>query len=415
MSNIKTRKVLGAVAAVAATALILGSTVSANAAAAPLKFGALLPQTGSLAFLGAPIQAGYQLAVDDINAAGGVNGQPVQLQIADEADSTTPAIVQASAKSLLSWGADVILGAASSSDSKNVINNIVAHKVVEISSSNTSPDFTTWKDNGFYFRTAPSDFAQGSVLGNQVVADGNRKVAILYQDSSYGQGLEGKLAETIKGKGATVTAALKFTTGESNFKSIVAKALAGGPDAIVLVSYDESKKAIPALKAAGFKGSKLYLVDGNTVDYSTSTFGKYLAGAQGTTPSAAEDKAFEARAVASYAKHNKGKKLTDFTYTASSYDAVVVAAIAAVEAKANDGTSIKGKLTGVTSGTEKVTSFKDAVAAIKAGKTPDYNGVSGPIDFDANGDPAGATIGVFKYDATGKPALVKIVAANAVK
>jgi branched-chain amino acid transport system substrate-binding protein len=411
MSN--TRKALGAVAALAATALAFGVALPAHAAATPLKFGALIPQTGALAFLGAPIQAGYQLAVDDINAAGGVNGAPVQIKFADEADSSTPAVVQASAKSLLSWGANVVLGAASSSDSKNVINNIVAHKVVQISSSNTSPDFTTWKDNGFYFRTAPSDFAQGSVLGNQVVADGNRKVAILYQDSSYGQGLEGKLAEVIKAKGATVTSALKFTTGESNFKSLVSKAIASGPDAIVLVSYDESKKAIPAIKAAGFKGSKLYLVDGNTVDYSKNSFGKYLVGAQGTTPTAAEDKAFEARAVANYATHNKGKKLADFTYTAASYDAVVAAALAAVEAKANDGTSIKNHLTGITAGTEKVTSFKDGVAAIAAGKTIHYNGFSGPIDFDKNGDPAGASIGVFKYDATGKPALVKVVAANA--
>jgi branched-chain amino acid transport system substrate-binding protein len=414
MSNIKTRKVLGAVAAVAAAALVLGSAASANAAAKPLKIGALIPQTASLAFLGAPIQAGYQLAVDDINAAGGVLGQKVQIKYADEADSTTPTVVQNSASSLLTWGAQVIVGAASSSNTKNAIDNIIAHKVVMISPSNTSPSLTTWPDNGFYFRTAPSDLLQGAVLANQVIADGNRKVAVIYQDSAYGVGLDGVVEKNIKAKGGTITAAVKFTTGESNFSSLVSQALAGGPDAVVLVSYDESLQAIPALKTAGFNGSKIYLVDGNRKDYSTNSFASYLNGAKATTPAAGEDKAFEARLVADYKKVFK-KPLTDFSYSASAYDAVITAALAAVEAGKTDGVSIRDNLTDTTNGKVKVTSFAAGVKAIKAGKTIHYYGYSGPIAYDTYGDPSGATIGVYKYDATGVSTLQKIVAGNSTK
>jgi branched-chain amino acid transport system substrate-binding protein len=409
-----TRKVLGTVAALAATALTIGSVLPAAAAPAPLKVGALVPLTASLAFLGAPIQAGYQLAIDDINAAGGVNGAKVQFKVADEADSSTPTVVQNSANSLLTWGANVIVGAASSSNTKNAIDNIVAHKVVMISPSNTNPSLTTWADNGFYYRTAPSDLFQGSILGNQIIADGSRKVAVIYQDSAYGTGMDAPLEKTIKAKGGTITGAVKFTTGQSDFSSVVSQALQGGPQAIALISYDESLQAIPALKAAGFDGSKIYLVDGNHKDYSTTSFGAYLSGAHATEPTAGKNAPFEKRVSASYKAHT-GKVLKDFTYAAQAYDAVTVAALAAVQAGKNDGTSIRNKLTGITAGKVKVTSFAAGVAALKAKKTVHYFGFSGPIDFDKNGDPAGGTIGVFKYDATGNNALVKVVAANAVK
>ena len=413
--NNKTRKVLGVVAALAATTLVFGAAVPASAAKAGLKIGALIPQTGALAFLGDPIKAGYQLAIDDVNAAGGVNGAKVTIKYADEADSSTPTVVQNSAASLLTWGAQVIVGAASSSNTKNAIDNIVAHKVVQISPSNTSPDLTLWPDNGFYFRTAPSDLFQGAILGNQIVADGNSKIAVIYQDSAYGKGLDAALEKTVKAKGGTITAAVKFSTGATDFSSIVSQALAGGPQAIALISYDESLQAIPALKTAGFAGgSKLYLVDGNHKDYSTNAFASYLNGAKATEPTAGENAAFAKRVAADFKKNFK-KTLTDYTYSTQAYDAVVLAALAATAAGKNTGVAIKGKLTGITAGATKVTSYAAGVKALKAGKKIHYFGFSGPIDFDKNGDPAGGTIGVFKYDATGKSALTKVVAANAVK
>ncbi len=413
------RKVAGAVAATAALSLILGagSVTAATAAGSPLKLGALVPTTGALAFLAAPEVAGYQMAVDDINAAGGVNGQPVQIQFADSSDTNSPNVAPASVNTLLTWGATVIGGAASSGVSKEVIDNIVAHKVVEISPANTSPDFTTWKDNGYYFRTAPSDFAQGSVIANQIATDGNRKVAIIYQDSSYGNGLEGKANSVLKAKGVTVTGTFKFTTGETNFSSVVDSALASGPQAILLISYDEAKKAIPALQAKKFAGNKIYFVDGNIADYSKETFASYISGAKGTLPGAKVPTSFQNRLIASYAKHNNGAKLTEQAYGAESYDAFILAALAAQQGKATDGTTIRNNLTSVSTKGTVVTSFAAGLKALKAGKDIDYNGFSGPVEFDKNGDPAGASIGVYQYGADGTYAthLLKVVAANAVK
>jgi len=417
MSNIKSRKVLGAVAAVAAASLAVGVSMPASAAGAAdktLKITSILPLTGALAFLYPPMEAGAALALDDINKAGGVLGNKVTIDWKDSGDGSNLAVSTQSATAAIASGTDVVLGAAASGVTRNIINQVTGAGIVEISPSNTAPDLSTWKDNGFYFRTAPSDTLQGRIAANQILQDGAQNVAIIYQDTSYGNGLTNVAKSVLSKAGATVTA-VAFPENETNFDSIIAKVTAAKPDAVLIVSYDEVKKAVPALKAAGFPGGNIYLVDGNTIDYSKESFASYLAGAQGTIPGGAITDAFKARLKAKYAALHSGKVLGDMTYAAESYDAIVLAALAAQASGKATGAGIKSQLTNVSlagKGKVTVTSFAAGLKAIKAGKKVNYDGMSGPIEFDANGDPTGAFIGIWRYDAKGINHLVKTVAGN---
>jgi branched-chain amino acid transport system substrate-binding protein len=250
-----------------------------------------------------------------------------------------------------------------------------------------------------------------------MLQDGAESVAIVYQDTSYGVGLKGVAEKSVKAGGGSVTS-YAFPENETNFSSIVDKVVASGPDAVLLISYDESKKALPALKAKGYNGGNIYLVDGNLVDYSGESYGSYLNGAKGTNPGKALTDAFKKRLSAAYAKAEGGKELKEFVYGAETYDAVMLAAIAAQAAKDASGPGIRKELTNISKagkGKVKVTSFKAALAALKANKKVDYDGVSGPIEFDANGDPTGAFIGIYRYGASGTYKLVKVVAGNTVK
>ena len=136
------------------------SSSSSDASAEPsgdgvLKVGTLLPQTGDLAFLGPPEFAGVQLAVDEINEAGGVNGKPVEKIDADSGDGT-PDIAGSEVDNLLSEDVDTIIGAAASGVSVSVIDKITGAGVVQFSPANTAAGFDTYEDAGLYFRTAPS-------------------------------------------------------------------------------------------------------------------------------------------------------------------------------------------------------------------------------------------------------------------
>src|SRR5690606_25510408 len=107
-----------------------------------LKIGGLLPQTGNLAFLGPPAEAAAQLAVNEINAAGGVLGQPIEYTPGDSGDTSTD-IANQTVDRHLNEGVDVILGAASSGVSFTVIDKIVDACKTQFSPANTSPDCTT--------------------------------------------------------------------------------------------------------------------------------------------------------------------------------------------------------------------------------------------------------------------------------
>ena len=417
MTAFSKKTLVSVVAVAAATALALsGCSASSKYTGGDgvLKLGGVLPLTGALAFLSPPEIAGVELAIKDINDAGGVLGKPVEWSLEDSSDGDHPEIAPASATKLLDGGVDAIVGAAASGVTRLIIDQVTKSKTVQISMSNTAPDLSTWKDGGYYFRTAPSDLLQGAIVGNEIVADGHENVAIIYQQTPYGEGLEAKAKATIEAAGATIVSDLSFPEAETNFDTIVQKTVASGADSVLVISYDEFKKIAPALQKNNFPGKDMYLVDGNLANYSAEGFASYLEGAKGTLPGGKLDEAFKQRAADLY-KANHNEDLTEFAYLAESYDAVILLALAAEQAGNDSGQAISENLQSVSTGGEKVTDYAAGLAAIKAGKDVDYDGFSGPIEFDENGDPTGASIGIYQYGKDGTSTLLNVVAGNSVK
>jgi len=372
---------------------------------AALSVGSLLPTTGNLAFLGAPEIAGVDLAVKEINEAGGIAGKCVSVSHKDSGDTTTDIATQ-SATALINEGVDVIVGAASSGVSLSVIDQITGAGVLQISPANTAPDLSTYADNGLYFRTAPSDVLQGRVLGNLIVGDGASKVAFLTLQDPYGTGLYENAKIAIEAAGGSVVANEEFAPATKNFSSQIDKVLAAKPDAIAVISFDEVKAILPELvKVKGWDPTKLYLVDGNTANFDQDFTDFNIKGAQGTIPGVIASEDFKTRLAV------VNKDLDVFAYAAESYDATMLTALAAATAaKAGEevnGANIAKYMAQVSSGGEQVDfskpgAFKKAIDLINAGKDIDFEGVSGPISFDANGDPTEAYVGIYLFDETNK-------------
>jgi branched-chain amino acid transport system substrate-binding protein len=393
-----TKKGAAGIALAAGLALALSGCAApafdaANCTDAELKIGSLLPTTGNLAFLGPPEIAGVDAAVAEINAAGGVLGKCVSVSHKDSGDTTTDTATQ-SATALINEGVDAIVGAASSGVSLSVIDQVTGAGVVQISPANTAPDLSTYADDGYYFRTAPSDVLQGRVLGNLITGDGNENVAFLTIQDPYGTGLYENSKISIEAAGGTVVANEEFAAGTKNFSAQVDKVLAASPDAIAIISFDEVKSILPELvKVKGFAASKVYLVDGNLSNYSEVFTDFSIEGAQGTLPGVVATDEIKAKFLA------VDPSLTDFSYAAESYDATMLVALAAIAGGAADGATIKANLKAVSEGGEKVTDFATAVQMLKDGKDIDFDGLSGPITFDDNGDPTEAYVGIYKFNA----------------
>ena len=188
------------------------------------KVGGILPLTGNLAFLGPPEVAGVGLAVSDINAAGGVNGAQACHDIQDSGDSTDLSISTATAKKLIQGKPSVVIGAASSSVSLNVVDTFANNKIVEVSPANTAVDLSGYSP--FYFRTAPPDGVQGSALGTLISSDGYSKIGFLVFNDTYGTGLRDAVQATIEAGGGSCVYGCKgdgdeFPAGQTTFSAEV--------------------------------------------------------------------------------------------------------------------------------------------------------------------------------------------------
>jgi branched-chain amino acid transport system substrate-binding protein len=230
------------------------------------------------------------------------------------------------------------------------------------------------------------------VLGNLITGDGAANVGIIYLNDAYGTGLKENAEKAIKAAGGNIVASEAFNEGDSQFGSQIDAVLAQKPDAIALIAFDQTKIIIPELVGTkGFDASKVYFVDGNLADYSKDFAAGMLNCAKGTLPGVLAKEDFKAQLL------GVDKALTDFSYSAESYDAVNLLALAAVAAKDTSGPGIQSKLQAVSEGGTKCKSFAECADLLAAGTDIDYEGISGPITFDENGDPTEAYIGIYQY------------------
>jgi ABC-type branched-subunit amino acid transport system substrate-binding protein len=356
-----------------------------------MKIGTILPQTGSLAFLGPPEFAGVDLAVEEINEAGGVLDECVEVIHEDSGDTTTD-IASQSADSLIAQGVHAVVGSASSGVSFQFIDKLYGEGIVQISPANTSPDFTTYERGDYYFRTAPSDVLQGRVLADAIIADGHASVAILALQDAYGTGLADSVEQNVVEFGGEVVMKTIYDPNASEFSAEVAELAAADADAVVLITFNEFTNLAPELVESNLGPQNLgwYMVDGNLSNYGDQFPEGMLEGTKGTfpgaDPSVIQDRLLEI-----------DPDLTDFTYATESYDATILLALAAAAGDSYDSETIKENLVDVSREGTKCTAYAECLELIENGEDIDFDGTSGPIEFSPEGDITAATIGLYQY------------------
>ncbi|WP_203335753.1 ABC transporter substrate-binding protein [Nocardioides limicola] len=375
-----------------------------------LKVAGILPLTGSLAFLGPPEVAGVGLAVNDIQAAGGVAGTEACYVMLDSGDADDASVSNASAQAAINGNASVVIGAAASSVTRLIIDAITSEPIVQISPANTAADFSGYSP--FYFRTAPPDGIQGAALGNLLVEEGNLRVAFIVFNDVYGTGLRDVVQGVIEESGGEVVfgaagAGQEFAPGQTVFSTEVSGARATNPDAIVVLAFDETKSIVPELANQGWDMERAYFTDGNTTSYADDFDPGTLEGAKGTIPGADPSGGFKDR-VNGWYEQVEGDTLDSYSYAAESYDAVILAALAAHQGGSTDPETIQANLhsvSGADGGTECLT-YADCVALIDAGETINYTGPSGSGPFDDENDPSSAFVGIWEWDGNNEIAIV---------
>ena len=388
-----------------APATTAAPTTTAAPAGDPLVLASLMPLSGDLAALGPGIALGAALAVQQINAAGGINGVPVELIEGDS--GCDGAIALDSLTEAIAGGAQGVMGAACSGTSLAILDTAIAAEVVMVSPSNTSPQFTKMDKKGFYARTAPSDLLQGEVLASLLVEDGVGSVSIISRADSYGRGLAEATAAAFEAQGGTVKTIVYHATDASDFSAEVTALGKGAADAIVGILFPETGCGVlqPAFEQ-GLLDSPWYMTDGvkDAGLASLCGLGTALDGFKGTAPGSAAGEAKDAFEAA-YAGVSADGSPT-FIFAPQAYDAVMLMAISAA-ANGVTGPEIASGLVEASSGGEKCIGVS-CIALAADGVDVDYVGASGEIELNQAGDPTAATYDIWTTEGDTNPVLKSV-------
>lgn len=390
-------------------------------AACTTTVGSVMSLTGSLGALGQEIAKGAQLAIDELNAAGGVNGCQLALSLLD--DQTSPSVgVDAARKLVDVQHVPVIVGALSSGVSAAILASVTTSaKVVAISPSSTSPSFTELaqqrKTDGYWFRTCPSDALQGVAMARLASDAKLKKVAVLYLNNAYGQGLSKEFSHAFEKLGGTITRNVAYNPSQASYRSEVNKALSPKPEAVFLVGYPGDGTTLAREWIAAGGPQRFLLPDGlQSQDFANDVGARYLEDVLGTAAGSVETPSLETFRKGYQARFGA---LPTQPYITNAYDATVLVGLAMARARTASGTAIRDNLRKVSDpGGEKVYAgvegLRKALALAAAGKPVQYVGASGPLQFDANGD-IDAPMVVWKVDPAGKVVSTGMMSAEQIR
>jgi branched-chain amino acid transport system substrate-binding protein len=366
-----------------------------------LELGVLLPQTGPNAAIGMPMIQAIQLAVSQINAAGGYNGMPVKLVIADEGADTNATKVGLAQLLDVAQNSqiDAVIGPLASADALAALPTLADHGILTCSPASTTTAISQLPVQDLFVRTAPTNALQGTALAQIIATAGHKKVAVMFPDDEEGKAVSKALADGLASEKTTVTGSWAYDPSADDFSANAATALKSGPDAVVVIGAPKAgPKIIGALSTSGVpiyvnSGLRIAKLGGNdpTQKNKPPVITGVSVAADPTTGSAAFRDAFAAFAPG-----------VPTAFTSYAYDCATLIAMAAVNQKTDAPSAIRTRMIEDSRGGVICRSFADCTRLAAAGHDIDYDGASGQLELGKDGSPTRAEFDVFGFDEMGK-------------
>ena len=369
-------------------AFIFVSTL-ATSSFAEIKMGIILGFTGPIESLTPAMRDSAKMAFQEASDSGSLLGGETITVLEGDSTCVDSAAAQAAAEKLVADGVAAIMGADCSGVTGAIATNVaVPNGVVMISPSATSPGLTDLADNGFFFRTAPSDARGGQILADITKDRKVKSVAITYTNNDYGKGLADVYAAAVKAHGIKVTAVESHEDGKADYSAEVATLASAGGDAVAVIGYlDQGGKGIiqGSLDSGAF--DKFILSDGMIGQSLVDAFGKGLSKSFGSLPGSTGKGAGVFAKVAS-----AGGIDSSGPYTGESYGAAALIVLAMQAGNSADRGSIAKNVMAVANGPGKKIypgELKKALDLLAKGKAVDYEGATG-VNFTDVGEAFGS-------------------------
>ena len=400
------------IAAAACVALVASSISAGENNAKPsfkLTIGGLVPDTGPFTFAGAYTHKNAEFAVSLVNQALKANGWKASVKLVTADTQTTPVGAASAARKVLAQGAHCIVGALTSAETITAAQSVlIPEKIPTVSPSATAAAITTLKDKGLVYRIAPSDTFASSGLANYASrafgGASGKTISIAGRNDAYGTGSLDAFAKAWKKLGGKIQGPVIYDSSAASFDSEAQQIVSGSPDGYAIFDFpDGYTKLAPALLRTGkFDLNKTFIGDALATispkeDNVPAAFLNGATGVKAQSPEAA--KAYKAY-TAAYARFPGTSNVGGFGPQV--FDATMMCAVAAISAHSSDAAKIAKSLTQASNPPgPKLTwqNLKGLVGrlGLGVGKEIDYEGVSGPINWDKNGDVSAATYAVLQF------------------
>jgi branched-chain amino acid transport system substrate-binding protein len=352
--------------------------------------GAPFPFTGPIAEHAKGMRQAAEMAVNQVNQQGGVLGKTYKLEFLDTAcDPNKAADV---VKNLIeNTGAIALVGSVCSGETLRQTRSVsIPAGVVTLSVASASALITALDDKDLVFRTAPSDALKGQAMAKTAFDMGIRDIAVSHASDAYNTGVAEIFSTAFKALGGRVTVSQVHQPGRTDYRG-EARAVAAGSTNLALFSYYGSGGAQYLKDVLSDQSMRRVIgTDGLRSEELTTALNEEQLD-RITMVLAAVDKDREAyKRWSTFASANKLK--ADGPYFSSSYDATFMMALAIEKAGVSDRSKVSAALRAIAGPDGKLVypgEFSKAKAFIKQGVKINYDGASGPVDFDAAGDVAG--------------------------
>ncbi len=369
----------------------VSTTVASQVSDGVFRIGLLIPQTGSVDGGGESLTQVATNAIEIVNASGGILGRDIELVVRDEGSDSATAL--AAIDDFISEDRiDALIGPMSSPIALAVLPLLVENKIGSCSPTATAVSLASFPDNGLFVRTTPSDILASEAMAQLIEQTGVVESLVAYPDDPYGRAFVAEIRRSLAVQGIAIVNEVAYDTDSTDYGPIAEKLTANANSVITLIGDSESGgrllNSLLDTKSANkiIVNDVLSQVDLRSNANLDSEIRQKIVGV----------------AVDAFAGTNPDNNALIPPFSAAVVDCINLIALAAITSNSDIADQFMAQVPVVSRGGSGCNLFDDCLALLKQSLNIDYNGVTGFLDLDPNGDPSRAQFVTFGFDDQGR-------------
>lgn len=369
----------------------VSTTVAPQVSDGVFRLGLLLPESGPGAELGAPLIQVATDAINIVNANGGILGRDIELVMRDEGNESVTALAAVD-DFIIEFNIDALVGLMSSPIALSVLPRLVENKVGSCSPTATAVALASFPDNGLFVRTTPTDILASEAIAQVIEQTGVVETSIAYPDDPFGRSFVAEIRRSLSVQGISIVTEVAYDTTTADFAPIAEQLTADPNRVITLIGDSESGGRLLNSLLDTQSLNKIIVNDALAhVDLSSnanldSDIRRELVGV----------------AVDAFAGADSTTSISLPAFSTAITDCINLLALAAISSKSDFAEKFMAQVPEVSRGGSGCNIFEDCLALLQQSLNIDYNGITGLLDLDPNGDPSRAEFITFGFNDLGR-------------